>query len=137
MSHTYCQSGHKNNIVSVWHIKKEKKSPPLNIIADKVIEKVIVVDENVEDSDDDDQIERVIDKEEKERDDGSSNDEDSQKLLQDFSILEELMQDEIERVGMKIKPVCQALFKVNTTFFSFISFFFNPSLTILSLTSFF
>ena len=129
--------------------KKRKNSPDIvndnnnEIVVDK---DKVVVEENVEDSDDDEQMERVMDKEEKEMDEGGGDDEDDEdgeKLLQDAEILEELMEDDIERVGMKAKPVRQALFKVNTTFFSFLFFFRSipsrsfPSLLFFNLPSFF
>ena len=129
--------------------KKRKNSPDIvndnnnEIVVDK---DKVVVEENVKDSDDDEQMERVMDKEEKEMDEGGGDDEDDEdgeKLLQDAEILEELMEDDIERVGMKAKPVRQALFKVNTTFFSFLFFFRSipsrsfPSLLFFNLPSFF
>ena len=132
--------------------KKKKKGKNLpDVVNDNdneiVVDKdKVVVEENVEDSDDDEQMERVMDKEEKEMDEGGGDDEDDEdgeKLLQDAEILEELMEDDIERVGMKAKPVRQALFKVNTTFFSFLFFFRSipsrsfPSLLFFNLPSFF
>jgi hypothetical protein len=141
---------------------KNKKVPPNvvdneEIVVDKVaVDEVVVVevevdkvvvDENAEESDDfDDERDRVMDKEEKEMDEGGDDEdeEDGQKLLQDAEILEELMKDEIKRVGMKAKPVRQALFKVNTSFLFFCSFFYRsfpsrsiPSLLFFNLPSFF
>ena len=132
--------------------KKKKKIPKevnndnndkivdTEVDVDKVKVEKVIVDEEAEESDDfEDERDRVLDKEEKEMDRGGNDkdNEDSQKLLQDVDILEEQMRDEIDRVGMKVKPVRQALFKVNMT--SFLYSFFLPifSLTILSLTSFF
>ena len=97
--------------------KKKRKNIP-DVVNDNdneiVVDKdKVVVEENVEDSDDDEQMERVMDKEEKEMDEGGGvdeDDEDGEKLLQDAEILEELMEDDIERVVMKAKPVNQALF---------------------------
>ena len=88
--------------------KKKKKGKNLqDVVNDNdneiVVDKdKVVVEENVEDSDDDEQMERVMDKEEKEMDEGGGDDEDDEdgeKLLQDAEILEELMQDDIERWG--------------------------------------
>jgi hypothetical protein len=147
MSRPYCQSGGKIYFASVDASKnknKNKKVPNVvdneEIVVDKVavdevtVDEVVVVEVEVdkvvvdEESEDfDDERDRVMDKEEKEMDEGGDDEdeEDGQKLLQDAEILEELMKDEIKRVGMKAKPVRQALFKVNTSFLFFCSLFYR------------
>ena len=95
------------------------------IAVDEKAEKI--VDDEEESDEFDDKMDRELDKEEKEMDDGDSDDEDedSEKLLQDAKILEEAMEEELERVAKKVKPVRQALYKVSPSFFFFSSFFFT------------
>ena len=98
------------------------------ITVDEKAEKI--VDDEEESDEFDDKMDRELDKEEKEMDDGDSDDEDedSEKLLQDAKILEEAMEEELERVAKKVKPVHQALYKVSPRFlfFFFLFFFFSP-----------
>ena len=131
----------KKNVPKEVNNDDNDKIVDTEVVVDKVEVEKVIVDEEAEETDDfEDERDRVLDKEEKEMDGGGDDeddDEDSQKLLQDVDILEEQMRDEIDRVGMKVKPVRQALFKVTTS--SLLYSFFLPifPLTILSLTSFF
>ena len=131
----------KKNLPKEVNNDDNDKIVDTEVVVDKVEVEKVIVDEEAEETDDfEDERDRVLDKEEKEMDGGGDDeddDEDSQKLLQDVDILEEQMRDEIDRVGMKVKPVRQALFKVTTS--SLLYSFFLPifPLTILSLTSFF
>lgn len=119
--------------------KKKKTDDVLNMLTgndggteqitvDEKAEKI--VDDEEESDEFDDKMDRELDKEEKEMDDGDSDDEDedSEKLLQDAKILEEAMEEELERVAKKVKPVRQALYKVSPSFlfFFFLFFFTDP-----------
>ena len=94
------------------------------IAIDEKAEKI--VDDEEESDEFDDKMDRELDKEEKEMNDGDSDDEDedSEKLLQDAKILEEAMEEELERVAKKVKPVRQALYKVLLYLFFFPLFLF-------------
>ena len=90
-------------------------------------------DENEEGDDFTNEQERVLDKEEKEMDEGDDDDEDLNKLTRDVKIIEEAMEEEIEQVDKKTKPVRQVLYKVS--FRSPFFFFVLLSLALLSLPS--
>ena len=107
--------------------KKKKQNLPENLPEppNDAGDNVVVVEndgkEPEEDADDfDEEKDRVLDKEEKEMDDGDDeDDEDSEKLARDAELIEEAMEDDIERAVRKAKPVRQALFKASPIFFFF------------------
>jgi hypothetical protein len=115
--------------------KKNESAPELPVPNDTgdndTTNETPIVDEKAEDSNDfDEEMDRVLDKEEKEMDEGDNEDnEESEKLERDAEIMEKAMEDEIERVAKKVKPVCQSLYKVSSFFITFFFFFFNPALS--------
>ena len=79
-------------------------------------------DGNETDNNEDGELARVLDKEEKEMDEADDEDEDledAEALARDVEIIEEVMEEEIEQVGKKVKPVHQVLFKVCLFMFPF------------------
>ena len=94
--------------------------------------------EEVEDLDEEE--ERVLDKEEKEMDEGDDeeDDEDAIMLARDVEIMEEVMEEEIEKATKKEKPVRQILFKVSwSNSFLFFYRIFLSSFFHIFLSSFF
>jgi hypothetical protein len=114
--------------------KKNESAPELPVPNDTgdndTTNEMPIVDEKAEDSDDfDEEMDRVLDKEEKEMDEGDDEDnEESEKLERDAEIMEKAMEDEIERVAKKVKPVRQSLYKVSSSsfFITFLLFFLLP-----------
>ena len=94
-------------------IRKEKKD--MNNEPNNLPELPGEKDGNETDDDEDEELARVLDKEEKEMDEADDKDsdlEDTEALARDVRIMEEVMEEEIERVVKKVKPVGQVLFKV-------------------------
>ena len=74
------------------------------------------LDTSDEETEDEEAVARVLDKEEKEMDECDDEDadgEDADMLARDVEIMEEAMEEEIERVLKKAKPVGRVLFKVS------------------------
>jgi hypothetical protein len=93
--------------------KKKKEKVPDLPVSDDADNNEAIVDGAEDDDEFDDEMNRTLDKEEKEMDEGDDDDdEESEKLERDTEIMEKVMEEEIERVAKKVKPVRQTLYKV-------------------------